>query len=347
MPLFPWKIEQFNLFTDGNTKRASIHSSLAISLAHNAGLTHESHQNLSHVTNEEHRRCFWSLYLLKRLHGADFGVLDFADEDSFPWYPRSTGKPAQPDPALISNVTPHLELERGIISCEIQLSELWFKITRYARRRGKPSNLPPWSSHSEYAIIMAQQMESETRMPQVHRFKPAEFSKKSVEELQSNRDYWGPWIFTQFIYHTNLCLLNHPLLLSLRLKNIKSEIPEMFLQSTSDLISSHASWITHLIAMLEAKAFKVTDPFLAHCAAIVATIYLQESFVEENRREKMDSFATCLKFVQTFKEWPHVLRIVSSSRWFIIFLTCHRQRNWRNCATPSHQPTELIQRVVY
>jgi len=83
----------------------------------------------------------------------------------------------------------------------------------------------------------------------------------------------------------------------------------MFLQSTSDLISSHASWITHLIGMLEAKAFKVTDPFLAHCAAIIATIYLQESSVEDSRSEKMDNFAKCLKFVQGFVEWPHVIRM--------------------------------------
>lgn len=283
-----------------------MHSSLAISLAHNAELTSESRQALSDIVREERRRCFWSLFLLKRLHGADFGVLDFTGEENFPWYPESTGKPSKAD---LANMSAHQTLDRGIISCEIQLSEIWFKITKYARRRGKPSNLPPWSPQSEYAVIMAQQMESETRMPHVHRFRPAEFSKKSVEELQANRTYWGPWIFVQFIYHTNLCLLNHPLLLSLRLRSIKSEIPEMFLQSTSDLISSHASWITHLIAMLEAKAFKVTDPFLAHCAAIVATIYLQESFVAESRDEKMDNFAKCLKFVQGFVEWPHVIRM--------------------------------------
>ena len=283
-----------------------MHSSMGISLAHNAELTSESRELLSVITQEERRRCFWSLFLLKRLHGADFGILDFTGEENFPWYPESTGKPSKPD--VVSDST-HEALDRGIISCEIQLSEIWFKITRYARRRGKPSNLPPWSPQSEYAVIMAQQMESETRMPQVHRFRPAEFSKKTVEELQNNRDYWGPWIFVQFIYHTNLCLLNHPLLLSLRLRSVKSEIPEMFLQSTSDLISSHASWITHLIGMLEAKSFKVTDPFLAHCAAIIATIYLQESFVEDSRSEKMDNFAKCLKFVQGFVEWPHVIRM--------------------------------------
>jgi len=150
-------------------------------------------------------------------------------------------------------------------------------------------------------------------MPYIHRFEPAKFSQKSVEHLDSNRDYWGPWLFIQFLYHTNLCLLNHPLLLSLRLRNFKCVIPEIFLQHTSDLISSHATWIINFIDMLEAKPFKVTDPFLGHCVAIIATIYLQESFVDDpgTRREKQDNFDKCLKFIRGFGEqWPHLGRIV-------------------------------------
>lgn len=66
--------------------------------------------------------------------------------------------------------------------------------------------------------------------------------------------------------------------------------------------------------MLEAKEFKVSDPFLAHCVAIVATIYLQESFVddESKRREKQSNFDKCLLFIRGFGgQWPHVGRIVS------------------------------------
>lgn len=296
-------------FTNGNTQRSSMHGTLAISLAFNSGMTSETAQTVSGFETEERRRCFWSLMLLKRLHGAGFGILDLTHKETFPWFPESTGKPNKPDPVLMVNHSQQYALERGIMSCALQLSEIWFKITRYARRRGKPAAEPPWSPQSEYAIIMAQQMESETRMPQVHRFKPAEFSKKSVEDLQSNRDYWGPWIFVQFLYHTNLCLLNHPLLSALRLRNFKSEMPEIFLQNTLDLVSSHTNWILNLIAMLDAKSFKVTDPFLAHCAAIVATIYLQESFVEEDRAEKMHNFANCLRFIRGFEEWPHVMRM--------------------------------------
>jgi len=289
-----------------------------MSLAHNAGLTSENLMRLSDAEKEERRRCFWSLFLLKRLHGADFMVLDFAAEDNFPWYPETTGSPQHQSPTserpdTIENDTEGFT-DKGIVAYAIQLTEVWFKTTRYAWRRGKPSALPPWSAQSEYHTILAQQMDFETRMPYMHRFEPAKFSQKSIEHLNSNRDYWGPWLFIQFLYHTNLCLLTHPLLMSLRLRNSKCVIPEIFLQHTSDLISSHASWIINFIDMLEAKGFKVTDPFLGHCVAIVATIYLQESSVDDNarRRNKQECFEKCLKFIQSFgAQWPHLGRIVS------------------------------------
>lgn len=290
-----------------------MHCSIAISLAYNAGLTTESQQLFPPIALEERRRCFWGLLLLKTLQGIDFGIVDLTGEENIPWFPESARTPNQSYTSSLSINTSSRPNDTGVVACYLRMSEVWFKITRYARRRAKPSKLPPWSPESEYATIMAQQMESETRMPNVHRFKPAQFSQKSTEDLNANRDYWGPWIYLQILYHTNLCLLNHPLLLSLRLRNFKSSvIPEMFLQSTADLISTHTSWITHLIGMLEAKSFRVSDPFLGHCVAITATIYLQESFVEDVvvREEKMNNFSKCLEFVRGFKEWPHVGRLV-------------------------------------
>jgi hypothetical protein len=290
---------------------------MAMSLAQNAGLTSETHMRLAEREKEERRRCFWSLFLLKRLHGADFIVLDFAAEDNFPWYPETTGSPPNQSPSATQIAPAYGDPEslpdKGIVAYAIQLSEVFFKITRYAWRRGKPSILPPWSSQSEFSTILAQQMDFETRMPYMHRFEPAKFSQKSIEHLNSNRDYWGPWLFIQFLYHTNLCLLTHPLLMSLRLRNNKCVIPEIFLQHQSDLISSHASWIINFIDMLEAKSFKVSDPFLGHCVAIVATIYLQESFVDDEakRRIKQECFEKCLKFIRGFgPQWPHLSRIV-------------------------------------
>jgi hypothetical protein len=71
--------------------------------------------------------------------------------------------------------------------------------------------------------------------------------------------------------------------------------------------------------MLEAKSFKVSDPFLAHCAAIVATIHLQESFKDDPgvRVTQRLKFAKCLEFIRGFEDqWPHIVIIVCSQSVF-------------------------------
>lgn len=300
---------------DGNPRRASIDSSLALSLASNAGLTSEPAEIFilsqgQKVEREERRRCFWSLLILRRLHGTDFTFININGDDDFPPYPESAGNMLEIAPAPRRDGPQ----DTGIVSYVIQLTEVWFKITKYASRRTKANSLPPWSAQSEYSTILADQMDQETRMPFIHRFEPAKFSQRILEDLNQNRGYWAPWLLSQFLYHTNLCLLNHPLLLSLRLRNFKGVIPEIFLQQTSSFVSSNASWIVNLVDMVDAKGFEITDPFLSHCVAIVATIYLQETFVDdvEIRAEKQVNFEKCMAFIRRLGlNWPHVRRIVS------------------------------------
>lgn len=290
-----------------------IHGSLAMNLAQCANLGSES-QALFPVAREERRRCFWSICLLKRLHGGEPITLGFPDSN-YPPFPESPGWPPLPfSPENAEDASRSTDLQdQGIIAYVIMLSEVFARTARYVRRHGKPNNVPPWSSQSEYSEILALQMDLETRMPYTHRFKLAKLSERTSEDLETNRDYWGPWFLNQFLYHTNLCLLNHPLLLSLSLRNFRSTIPEIFLQHTSDLISSHTTWIIYFMDFFERKPFIVSDPLLGYGASVVATIELQLSFTENPtiRQEKRDRFSKCLMFVLSLgQKWPHMARMV-------------------------------------
>lgn len=303
-------------FTSGNTHRASLTNCMAMDLAHSAGLTSENHTiNATDTAGEERRRCFWSIILCRRLHGTNFSSLDLSTETDVSWYPKSCEQPPLPStinarldvPLSDASQSPN---DSGILAYMIQLSEIWFKITQYARRRGTPSFIPPWSSQSHYSTITSQHMEFDAKMPHKHRFKLSEFHNRNSQELNSNRTYWGPWLFIQFLYHTNICLLNHPLILSLRLRNFRNSIPDMFLHQTSDLISTHATWVVRFIDMVEGKQYKVSDPFLGHCVAIIATIHLQHAFTivdPSKRKEKKCNFAKCLNFVRVMgQQWAHM-----------------------------------------
>ncbi|PWY87756.1 hypothetical protein BO70DRAFT_332957 [Aspergillus heteromorphus CBS 117.55] len=300
-------------FANGNTHRSSIHCSLAVNLAQCANLGLESHLAQTPATREERRRCFWSICLLKRLHGVDFDNMDFPDF-CFPPFPESPSRPPPTSPLTdAGNEARSVGMQdQGIIAYVIMLSEIFAKAARYVRRHGRPSNVPPWSSQSEYSKILTALMERETQMPYHHRFKPANLSQRTLEDLQTRREYWGPWLLNQFLYHTILCLLNHPLLLSLSLRNFRSTIPEIFLQHTSDLISSHTTWIIHFINYFEERSFVVSDPFLGYSAAVVATIELQLSFTQNAAicEEKRNRFYKCVGFVQTLgQKWPHMARL--------------------------------------
>lgn len=244
-------------------------------------------------------------------------ILDFASQDSLTKYPKSTG--TAPDITRNGSSGPEVRIARGmkdegVVAYILLLSETFSRTAGYVKRRGKPDAFPPWSPESEYSKIIALQMDSETRVPYIHRFKFAGLSDRSAEDLQSNRDYWGPWFLNQFMYHTILCLLNHPLLLSLSLRNHRSTIPEIFLQHSSDMISSHTNWIVYFVRYFEEKGFRISDPFLGYCAAVVATIELQLSFTEDEsiRKDKQERFESCMSFVQDLgKEWPHMAKMVA------------------------------------
>jgi hypothetical protein len=293
-----------------------------MNLAQCANLGVEPRSPMSAIVREERRRCFWSICLLKRLHGGDFSILDIADLGGPP-FPKSPARPAlilSPGQSIDEMRRSDME-DEGIISYVVMLSEVFAKTARYVRLHGRPSNVPPWSPHSEYSKILALQMDLETRMPYIHRFKPANLGERSLEELKTHREYWGPWFLNQFMYHTSLCLLNHPLLLSLSLRNFRSTIPEIFLQHTSDLISSHTTWIIHFINYFEEKSFLVSDPLLGYSAAVVATIELQLSFTDNStiREQKRERFTKCVNFVQRIGErWPHMARLVRSPTRYLV-----------------------------
>ncbi|KAH8704171.1 putative C6 transcription factor [Talaromyces proteolyticus] len=302
-------------FTNGNIHQATIHSGLALDLARCANLALDPVSIQDDVAKEERRRCFWSICLLRRLHGEEVHILDFTSQDCLPRYPKSTGEAPNIDgldPSGIEARIVRRMKDEGIVSYVLLLSETFSRTAAYVKRRGKPNNFPPWSPESEYSKIIALQMDGETRMPYTHRFKYANLDERTLEDLQSNRDYWGPWFLNQFMYHTILCLLNHPLLLSLVLRNHKSVIPEIFLQHSSDMLASHTTWILHFVRYFAEKGFKVSDPFLGYCVAVVATIELQLSFTEDAaiRKNKQERFKTCTNFVRDLgKEWPHMAKM--------------------------------------
>lgn len=302
----------FVAFNDGQLQQAGLYLALATELARSAGLGLYTRLANKSSTTEEHVRCLWSLIVLQHLCG---GV------DSFIVRIDGSGLGHPPSDAtnnLVLGAKQNNDQDFGVVAYATQMSEVWGTVRHYVHHRGKLDQHPPWSGQSMYSKIMFNQMELESQMPQKHRFKPSGFTEHTILTLSENRLYWAPWVYLQIIYHSIVCTINHPLLMSLHVRRFRvNQIPELFLQNTSDMITSHTDWISHLLEIAIDKQFEFSCPFLGQCIAITATIFLQQSYTtdQEVRVIKQAKYQLCMKIVRDLgRYWPYVEQIVSCLR---------------------------------
>lgn len=197
------------------------------------------------------------------------------------------------------------------------LAEVWKMARSYAICNVASDASPPWNPRSDYSRVMQRHLEIDCSVPLKYRFAANRIGEKSLATLQANRDYWGPWLFVHIIYAAIPCLLNHPFLLSMRLRHFRYMMPQDFIRQSFEAISRHAGWILYYLEILEKTTFRVSDPVLAHCMVVIATIHLQHSFVQETslRNKAQRGFEKCMGFLsQMASVWPNVSVMVGSLR---------------------------------
>jgi len=303
-------------FNDGNPQQAGLFLSFASEISRSARLDVFAREDTIDSNTEGHVRTLWSIIMLQYLCGS-FSYMTISFDVSLLRHPPSDATNALAlGNSQNGSYSQEGENDLGVVAYASQMSEVWYTVRRYVHHRGKQDKYPPWSGQSIYSSIMFRQMELESQMPHKHRFRPSCFADHSISVLSTNRHYWAPWLYLQIVYHAIVCTLNHPLLLSMHLRRFRvNQIPELFLQHTADLITSHTDCIIHLIEIAREKHFRFSNPFLGQCIAIVATIFMQQSYTEDRnvRVDKQAKFATCLQFVQDLgRHWTHVKEMVST-----------------------------------
>lgn len=205
----------------------------------------------------------------------------------------------------------------GINAASMRTSELWALACKFAMDQPGVDTYPPWNPQSDYAMINFCHLEHESCMPLRFRLHANRFSDHSPADLQRHRDYWSPWLFYQIVWHAIPAILNHPFLLSIRLRNFRRTMPQSFLRNSFEQLTFHSGWIVHFLELVESKNFEVSDSTLGHCVAIVATIYLQHSFAEDQvfSKKAQTGFEKCLRFLRAMgHRWPHIDRQASSKK---------------------------------
>jgi hypothetical protein len=288
-----------------------------------ADMNFEIETGLSSSVAESRRRVFYSIYLLNQTYAPRSMLLNMLEDIKNPKYlepKRDLRQESGQLPPLTprdSNIAPVDKIERaGIWTYMVQQSSLWREVRGYVSQCSDGNQKPPWSPESGYAVIAAHLMELETHFPTYHRYDAVKFLDRSTEELQQNRDYWSPWLCIQFVYHSIHSVLNHPFLYSSRPnQSIQMSVPNTFWKTSSELALLHSSWTVRLIDMVWDKDYRVSDPFLGHCAAIAATIHVYycratDIRVSTSAQSKLDK---CMRFVDELgTKWPVCKLIVST-----------------------------------
>ncbi|KAL4786420.1 hypothetical protein BJX76DRAFT_118153 [Aspergillus varians] len=224
----------------------------------------------------------------------------------------------EPAPRLTSNTHNNTNTkDLGLAGCAIHLSEVWGLAQSYATSPVTADSPPPWAPESDYSRIAFRHTEFESTTPVKYRLHETRFDQLTSSDLQQRREALGHLLFFQLVFHTVPCLLNHPLLLSARLRNFRHTMPQSFLQHSYEQITLHAGWVLHFVDLLETKNYEVSDPTLGQCVVIVATIYLQHSFVEDVffREKAQFGYDRCLSFLQRMAfRWPNIKRQVDNLR---------------------------------
>lgn len=222
------------------------------------------------------------------------------------------------NPGFLESSVP-CQMDAGIMRCVGELSQAWKMARAYAASRVEANASPPWSQQSDYSSVMQVHLEFDCRVPLRYRFAANKFESQDQHSLEQRRHYWGPWLFIQIVYSVIPCLLNHPFLLSMRLRSFRNTIPQSFIHQSFEYINRHAGWIVYFIHLLEKKSYYVPDPAIAHCIAIVATIHLQHSFVQDQsfRDRAQKGFEKCMSFLRHMGgTWPSVATMVSITKSF-------------------------------
>lgn len=288
-----------------------------------ADMNFETAKESSSSVAESRRKVFYSIYLLNQTYAPRSMLLNMLGDIENSKYlepQRDLRQESGQLPPLMPRDTINIAqvdgVERaGIWTYMVQQSSLWREVRGYVAQCADGHPKPPWSPESGYAVIGAHLMELETRFPTYHRYDAVKFLDRSREELQQNRNYWSPWLCIQIVYHTIHCMLNHPFLYSSRPnQSMQMSVPNTFWKTSSELALLHSTWTVRLIDMVWEKDYRVSDPFLGHCAAVAATIHLYYCRATDIRvrTSAQSKLGKCMRFVDELGTvWPVCQLIVS------------------------------------
>ncbi|KAJ5083297.1 hypothetical protein N7456_012724 [Penicillium angulare] len=267
-------------FASGNAQRGCMSVGLGMRVIQSYGLNHG--RNLSSLRDsdaEDRRRITWAFFMLDRTYNASRNYSLCLSDNHFtlPFPLTDSDSQTRSRESLHEKPPVHGQKpDQDILACLLRLYSLWGKATEWVFEPYAVHSLPPWQSGSALSILESEWMQFETQFEDTHRYKNVDFNRRAREDPDS-RQYLSTWLCVQFLLHSIQCLLHHPFVTMVKLRDMSGNLSATFLQKSFEASLLHSRWIARFIKEMSEVQLKIYDPFFGYLAAIAATIQIEHT----------------------------------------------------------------------
>ena len=307
----------------GKHRASWIKIGLSVRFAQSLRLNAEPDPLLPIWQREEHRRVFWSVYLLDKLVSCGRNhpptILDTdctlrlpSTEENF------RAQVSEEVPTLqilhkLPDITPCLNLDHFALM--ILAASILGRVLRFTlQQQGTYLNFPPWDYRSDYAKMMSLLLSFEsllvTKDDDYQRAVASDFSTASGFDRQRA----GHFIWSRGIFQLSHCLLTHPYLMRRSLKPYCDTYPRSYLREASRRCQDSAAQITSILKTVLQTNCCASGSFLAYLAVVASTIHRLYANSKDNLERAAAEVGadTCLDFLENQPvRWEHYPRMAS------------------------------------
>jgi len=268
-------------FTAGPEKHNSawVKIGLAVRLAQDLHLMEEPDATLPVSEKEEHRRTFWSIYLLERLVSCGRrrppAILDGSFLLQLPCNEQAWYSNLEEQTPTLNDFCNHRIPENqnfGPFAMVIMAASLLSRCAQYAlQKQPIGSDEPPWHPKSGHVAIVSSMMFLEE---QLQLGEPLEvlLHKYAFSNGVLDNSLSAPLIFSRLLYHLCRCLLYHPFLLREQTISSRDNIPNVFWSHSKNTCLEASDEIIKLVQQASEVGCTPNSCFSGYCVTIAATV---------------------------------------------------------------------------
>ncbi|KAI2703446.1 transcriptional regulator family: Fungal Specific TF [Penicillium roqueforti] len=314
-------------YTAGRARSGWLKIGLAARISQDLNLMSEPDQWLSYSEQEEHRRAFWSIYLLDKLiscgRSRPLIILDEDCEVQLPCDEHTFRHGERRQTSTIDqllNWNSKFDESPSPFSLVLLMASIFGRCTRYVHQSKNMDEIPPWDPKSEFSAINSSLLLLESYSKSLN-WQLSDVLYGSVQvDGTVNRQEIGQLIFAHTLFHLCHCLLNHPFLVRRWLKPFGAKAPASFSSRALQDGCDHAKQLMDLIKQATDHGCLVESSFYAYCIAVAGGIHSLAVHFNRAKGRESDSSHYLQQSLDSLerlaKPWTHAGNIAISLREF-------------------------------